>query len=276
MIGIYGFQNQLNGKWYIGQSIHVEHRQKEHKQEMLSNRSNNKFQNALRKHGWENFSFQVLEECSPEELNQKEVFWIQHYNSYLNGYNSTPGGQEKYFNPQLIYDAWDAGLSNIEIAEKLNIDRHTVYNNLRNYKNYSLHESKIRGGKLAYQSNPVNNSKIYQYDLEGNYLAEWPSRKEIMRTLGFDASAIGKCVSNKRKTAYGFQWKNFYKKEIEPYKGKIGVAQQIKQYDLEGNYIQTFNSIKEAAQAVNGDNSLICRVKDTPNKTAYGYKWKSI
>lgn len=276
MIGIYGFQNQLNQKWYIGQSIHIEHRQKEHKNEMLSNRSNNKFYNALRKYGWENFSFQILEECSPEELNSKEVYWIKYYDSYLNGYNSTPGGQEKYFNPQLIYDAWDEGLSNIEIAEKLNIDRHTVYNNLINYKNYSLHESKVRGGKLAYQSNSSINNKIYQYDLEGNYLAEWPSRKEIMRVLGFDASVIGKCISNKRKTAYGFQWKDFYQEKIESYKNKTGIAQKIEQYDLKDNYIQTFNSIKEAARAVQGDDSFIGRVKNNPNKTAYGYKWKSI
>ena len=216
MIGIYGFQNQLNQKWYIGQSIHIEHRQKEHKNEMLSNRSNNKFYNALRKYGWENFSFQILEECSPEELNSKEVYWIKYYDSYLNGYNSTPGGQEKYFNPQLIYDAWDEGLATSEIANKLNLGVSCVRQNLANYKNYSIHEAHIRGGRLANRTRLKNKQNslinqqiniIQQYDLNNILIKEWPSAKEVQRQLGINAASIGKCINGKRKTAGGYKWK---------------------------------------------------------------------
>ena len=48
--------------------------------------------NAIRKYGIENFSFEVIEECLEKELDEKEVSYIEEYNSYYGGYNSTLGG----------------------------------------------------------------------------------------------------------------------------------------------------------------------------------------
>jgi hypothetical protein len=42
--------------------------------------------------GVENFSFELLEECNPEELNEREKFYIEFYNSVNYGYNVTKGG----------------------------------------------------------------------------------------------------------------------------------------------------------------------------------------
>ena len=42
---------------------------------------------AFRKYGINNFSFEIVEECSKEELNKKEKYWINYYNSFFNGYN---------------------------------------------------------------------------------------------------------------------------------------------------------------------------------------------
>lgn len=47
---------------------------------------------AFRKYGIENFSFEILEECSKEDLDDKEVYYISKYDSYFNGYNQTTGG----------------------------------------------------------------------------------------------------------------------------------------------------------------------------------------
>lgn len=49
---------------------------------------------------------------------------------------------------------------------------------------------------------------------------------------------------------------------------------QVDQYDLDGTYIQTFPSIKAAADSVYGNHSLITRVCVGNAKTAYGYKWR--
>lgn len=98
MKGIYKFTNNINGKVYIGQSINLEKRYGEHKRgHVNSNYSNydTKFYRALRKYGFDNFSYEILEQSNDftfEELNKLEVEYIDYYNSYNNGYNTQPGG----------------------------------------------------------------------------------------------------------------------------------------------------------------------------------------
>ena len=60
---------------------------------------NNKFYQALRKYGLSSFKFELLEECSVSELNEKEIYWINYYNTFENGYNSTLGGNN--FSPNI-------------------------------------------------------------------------------------------------------------------------------------------------------------------------------
>ena len=51
-----------------------------------------KFYRAVRKYGWENFIVGIIDEFKFVDLNNKEIFFIEKYNSYINGYNSTLGG----------------------------------------------------------------------------------------------------------------------------------------------------------------------------------------
>jgi hypothetical protein len=46
----------------------------------------------MQTYGVWNFTFEVLEECSKEELNEKEKKWIELYQSNTVGYNGTKGG----------------------------------------------------------------------------------------------------------------------------------------------------------------------------------------
>lgn len=87
--GIYKITNISNNQCYIGQSINIEKRWKDH-QRALDNYAIHK---ALRKYGIQNFTFEIIELCKVEELNTKEQYWIKYYNSYINGYNETPGGE---------------------------------------------------------------------------------------------------------------------------------------------------------------------------------------
>ena len=48
--------------------------------------------------------------------------------------------------------------------------------------------------------------KINQYDLEGNFIKEWASIKEVKEQLGYSCSAISACVIGRQKTAYGYVW----------------------------------------------------------------------
>lgn len=92
MIGIYKITNLVNGKSYIGQSINIQQRWKTHR---------NRYQvedtllyRAIRKYGLDNFSFKVIEECQKNELNEREIYWIQYYDTTNRekGYNLTKGG----------------------------------------------------------------------------------------------------------------------------------------------------------------------------------------
>ena len=78
-IGIYKITNLLNGKIYIGQSIHIEKRWKEHCQ----NSSKSLISQAIQKYGKENFSFQILEECNENQLLEKESKYILQYDSLV-------------------------------------------------------------------------------------------------------------------------------------------------------------------------------------------------
>lgn len=84
MIGIYKIENLINHKIYIGQSIHIERRWTEH----CNKKSKSVISQAIQKYGKQNFSFQVIKECEPEQLNELEEYYIKKYNSVTpNGYN---------------------------------------------------------------------------------------------------------------------------------------------------------------------------------------------
>lgn len=87
MIGIYKITNKENGKIYIGQSNNIERRLKEHKQpKMLT------IDDYITALGEDKFTFDILEECSLSELNDKELEYINLFHSDIDGYNIQHGG----------------------------------------------------------------------------------------------------------------------------------------------------------------------------------------
>ena len=93
--GIYKITNLLTEQCYIGQSVNVADRWKQHCKCGLGidASSTNKLYNAMQKDGVWNFTFELLQECSKELLNQKEKLWIQMYQSNNFGYNTTKGNR---------------------------------------------------------------------------------------------------------------------------------------------------------------------------------------
>ena len=132
MIGIYKIENLINGKLYIGQSIHIERRWQEH----CRPSTKSVISSAIKKYGKENFTFQVLEECSQEELDEKEIFYIEKFDSIVpNGYN-VKDYVEGYVTDYSIYDketffniAEDIKENKItlqEISEKYDLCKRTI------------------------------------------------------------------------------------------------------------------------------------------------------
>lgn len=92
--GIYKIESLIDHKVYIGQSIDIEARWAAHCYAARGNKDQYPLHVAMRTQGVENFSYEIIETCAREELDEKEIAWIEYYDSYRNGYNGTPGGSQ--------------------------------------------------------------------------------------------------------------------------------------------------------------------------------------
>ena len=93
--GIYKITNIKTKECYIGQAMHIKERWAEHAKCGLGidTPAGNKLYKAIQEFGLWNFSFEVLEICPQNQLNEKEKYYIDLYSSYDYGYNSTRGNK---------------------------------------------------------------------------------------------------------------------------------------------------------------------------------------
>lgn len=93
--GIYKITNQITDECYIGQAVDVYKRWCEHCKCGLGidTPPGNKLYKAIQEYGLDNFTFELIEECNTLELNEKEKYFIELYQSNIFGYNSTGGNK---------------------------------------------------------------------------------------------------------------------------------------------------------------------------------------
>lgn len=93
--GIYKITNQLTGQIYIGQSVNIADRFKQHIKCGLGidASSTNKLYNNMQEYGVWHFTFELLQKCLRDKLNEKERFWIEMYQSNKVGMNTTRGNK---------------------------------------------------------------------------------------------------------------------------------------------------------------------------------------
>lgn len=136
MIGIYKITNLLNGKAYVGQSIHIERRWQEHCQPS----ADSAIGKAIQEYGKENFKFEILESFEIEDSNQlaeREDYYINFYGTIVpNGYNvlqhSATNGTTTFvtINQKEYYEIVDA-IQNTsrtfeDIAAQYGLNRRTI------------------------------------------------------------------------------------------------------------------------------------------------------
>lgn len=225
MIGIYKIENILNGKIYIGQSVRIERRFQEH---IMKSHNSQKIDKAINEYGIENFQFSVVEECSKEDLNTREDYWIQYYQCiYPKGYNVVESNQsihtvyniEKQIINNIINDLQFSQLSLTEIAKKYNVSNSTV--------------SRINNGKVYIFENieyPIRNTqpkqKKYCIDCgkEISYYAircQQCANKEKQKTLPVTREELKQLIRTMPFTQIGKQFQvsdNSIRKWCDKYK----------------------------------------------------------
>ncbi len=210
MAYIYKIVNDINNKIYIGKTeCSIKKRFKEHCRDAFKNQNEKRpLYAAMRKYGIEHFHIELIEETNnPEE---REIYWIEQFRSFKNGYNATKGGDGRRY---LDYDLIIATYKEIGIvrqtANKLGIDEHTVSKILYN------NNIKILSARKA--SDKSTKKVVNMYDLQGNFLQSFESASDAARFLVETKKVnclastvrghISSVCNNKRKTAAGYIWK---------------------------------------------------------------------
>ena len=93
MCGIYKITNQETGECYIGQAVDIRRRWMDHCKAGLGidTPQGNQLYAAMQQYGLDSFSFELLLECESKQLNEKEKYFIELYNSNAIGYNGNKG-----------------------------------------------------------------------------------------------------------------------------------------------------------------------------------------
>lgn len=243
MIGIYKIENKINGKVYIGKSKDIEKRWKEHRCELNKNYHHNKhLQSAWNKYGENNFSFAVIEECTEDILNKKEIYYIGFFNSTndLYGYNLAQGGE---------------GGNNLKntLSEK-------------EYKEYLKNV-----GKKISESFPRG---------ENHFSAKLTEKQviEIIQKLqsGMCPKNIAITYNVSTNTIYDIKayrtWKHLTKDVVFNFKNNRN--KNINQFKKDGTYITTYNNVNEASNATGVPIKQIYNVCSGSKKSCYGYIFK--
>lgn len=246
MYQIYKITNQKNGMVYIGSSIEVERRWRQHKEASINEKDhhyNYPLMIAFREFGIDNFTFEIVETLpSWEEMIKAEHNWIIKENCVKpNGYNQTDNTDSPMFDPA--------------IAKKMSDTKREKY------------------GK-----------RVCEIDSMKNILNIWDSLAEAGEDTGLDRFKISSVCNGTRLTTGNrlFRFLDDKNQIIEP-EAKVNQVQsnritktsrRVGAYDKDNNLIQEFDSLQLAAQFCGGNSSTIsavCRGKRNSHKN---YIWR--
>lgn len=279
---IYQVTNSINGKVYIGQTTRtIEARWKQHLADSAMDPMpcNSYLHNAIKKYGSDAFTVTEIEQCDNADLNDREIYWIDYFDSYNNGYNlSRGGGGWLKTDDDTVLELWENGKGAGEIANELNLHRDTVSQRLKGM-GVTQQEIVCRGVDAACKTKkmpkPRKPRKIFQYDIDGNYIGEFQSIEEAEAFIGGEHIVVNSKI--KRKLFGGYQWRKFKTDKIEPsYIGAHGGPdkKQVHQYSIDGEYIQSFRSSNEAADFLCVKSAKMIRKACLGEaRTAFGYRW---
>lgn len=111
--------------------------------------------------------------------------------------------------------------------------------------------------------------RIYQYNLNGDFLKEWFNISEAALYYGIHKTGISKCANNKFKSFGGFIWKHFKSEKIDSYVDTS--TKSVSLYDKNGKHLRDFDSLKECAEFIQEKPNIISL--SITNKTLINKKY---
>lgn len=202
---IYKITNDINNKGYIGLTFKEDpfERWKKHisDYQYMTKYSKRPLYIAMQKYGIQHFHFQVLIEQEDEEkLKELEKYYINLYNTYLNGYNATLGGdghqQISLDQKKEIVSLYQKGQSINSLAKTFNHRTTTISNILQEFN--------------CKQRDDFKPKKVLQLNKQtGQVLNQFNSFLQAAKFLNKTGNGghISEVCSGKRKSAYGYFWK---------------------------------------------------------------------
>ena len=205
---IYRWINKVNGKKYVGQTVHPRKRYLQHKR---GERADSQIiDRAILKYGAKNFDYTVLltiHADTREELrgllDEAEIASIRLEQSYYKtglGYNMTLGGMTS--GSYTHTDETRLKLSRIKKGKKLSeTAKRNIAEGHRGLKLTELHKANLQ------KANTCRMKGVRQMTKEGILIAEYPSIKEAERQTGINRGNISGSIKHPNRTAGGYKWK---------------------------------------------------------------------
>jgi group I intron endonuclease len=293
-----------NGRVYIGESRDIIKRWFEDYFKLKNCKGQIRLYNSLKFYGPENHIYQLLEECTFEELKKRERYW-QDYFDVLSpiGLNCKLTGTDE---KKLVHsektkekigkihkgNKYNLGKKHtdetkLKIGEAQKGNKHTLGKKLSEETKKKI--SKVLKGRETWnkgKKSSVETKEKISKSLKG--LNTWTKGRKLTdeHKMKLSLSGKGKNLGKKRteeqikkmsEVAIGHKW-NLGIKHAEEHTRKIAIAHQklILQFDLDGNFIREWKGIKEASKILKIHKNQIggCCRKIKSYNTAGGFVWK--
>jgi group I intron endonuclease len=189
MIGIYKITSP-SGKVYIGQSVYIERRESAYSN-LRDCKNQTKLYNSLAKYGFSEHIFEIIEQCTIEELNTRERYWQDFYNVL------GPEG----LNCRLTTTADRSG----KVSED-SLAKRTASTDFARRTINTDYGKKVINTDYSVVANK-NKKPVQQYTKQAILIQEWSSGREAGRTLGISPGSISSCCRGLLKTSGEFIWK---------------------------------------------------------------------
>lgn len=208
---IYKAVNLITDEVYVGATTNsLEERKKDHIYKAKLN-IGHRFQEAIGTYGPEAFTWEQIDIATTiDDLAQKEIKYIEEYNSFEDGYNSDKGGGFKKtvykYNLDGSLNSTFESLNNA--AESINVNKKAISNACWNV-NHSLGDYLWSYDYVEpfIPNKDCRKKEVVQFDLDGNFLAKFISVSDASVRTAISSSGIAKCCRGERNHSGGYFWK---------------------------------------------------------------------